>query len=68
MDIEGAEAQVFSENYESWIDYVDNIVIELHDDTAFGNASSIFTKAIAGRSFTVSRCGELTVCKRRGLL
>jgi FkbM family methyltransferase len=68
MDIEGAEAQVFSENYESWIDYVDNIVIELHDDSAFGNASTVFTKAIAGRGFTVSRCGELTVCKRRGHL
>ncbi len=65
IDIEGAEAQVFSENHESWIDRVDNLVIELHDDSPFGNAPSIFQAAIAGRGFTVSQFGELTVCKRR---
>lgn len=64
MDIEGAEAVVFSENYESWIDRVDNMVIELHEDSMFGNPTRVFEKAIANRGFIVSRCGELTVCKR----
>jgi FkbM family methyltransferase len=65
IDIEGAEAVVFSKNYESWIDQVDTLVIELHDDTMFGDCSSVFEKAIAGRGFTKSHCEELTVCKRR---
>jgi len=62
IDIEGAEAVVFSENYESWIKAVDNIVIELHEDSPLGASSSVFFKAISGRSFEISRCGELTVC------
>jgi len=64
MDVEGAEAVIFSEHVESWIDQVDCMVIELHDDSTFGNASSAFAKAIAGRRFSVTRSGELTVCKR----
>jgi len=65
IDIEGAEAVVFSKNYEAWIDQVDNMVIELHDDSMFGHCSSIFEHAIAGRGFVKSHCEELTVCKRR---
>ena len=68
MDIEGAEVQVFSENYEAWIDRVDNLVIELHNDSMFGNADAVFARAIAGRGFTVSRSGELTVCKSPGMM
>lgn len=64
IDIEGAEAVLFSKNYEAWIDQVDNLVIELHDDSSFGNATEIFERAIDGRGFSVRRCGELTVCKR----
>jgi FkbM family methyltransferase len=64
VDIEGAEGVVFSDNYKSWIDCVDTIVIELHDDSCFGNCSATFMKAIAGRGFSVTRCGELTVCRR----
>jgi FkbM family methyltransferase len=63
VDIEGAEAVVFAENYESWINMVDNIAIELHDDTEFGEASSVFFDAISTRPFVVSRSGELTVCR-----
>jgi FkbM family methyltransferase len=69
MDIEGAEAIVFADNYTSWIDKVLAIAIELHDDSVFGNASNIFFSAIKGRHFHVSRSGELTICRRslRGL-
>lgn len=59
IDIEGSEAVVFSANYEGWLDKVDNLVIELHGDTC----RSIFGKAIAGRGFAVTECGELTVCR-----
>jgi FkbM family methyltransferase len=63
VDIEGAECVLFSGNYKSWIDKVDTIVIELHDDTAFGDASDIFSRAIKGLDFQISRGGELTICK-----
>lgn len=63
IDIEGAEARLFASRYEAWLPYVDNLVIELHDDTSYGNASDIFFRAIKGRKFTVSRSGELTVCR-----
>jgi FkbM family methyltransferase len=65
IDIEGAEAVIFSKNYDAWIDKVDNIVIELHDDSMFGRCTPVFERAIAGRGFSKSHCGELTVCKSR---
>jgi FkbM family methyltransferase len=65
MDIEGAEGIVFGANDRSWIDLVDNIAIELHDDSAFGNCSTVFREAISGRGFSVTRHGEITVCKKR---
>jgi FkbM family methyltransferase len=64
VDIEGAEAVVFGRNYESWIDKVEAIAIELHDDSVFGNASDAFFAAIGGLGFQVSRCGELTICRK----
>jgi FkbM family methyltransferase len=65
MDIEGAEGVVFGSNYQTWIDRVDTIVVELHDDSVFGNCTAAFNAAISGRGFSLSRHGELTVCKRR---
>ena len=64
VDIEGAEAVVFADPSAAWLDKVDTLVIELHDDSSFGECTPIFEKAIAGRGFTLSRSGELTVCKR----
>ena len=61
MDIEGAEAVVFSANIDSWIDHVDTMLIEIHDDTQFGKSSDIVYEACKD-SFSLSRFGELTVC------
>ncbi|MEI6299845.1 MAG: FkbM family methyltransferase [Betaproteobacteria bacterium] len=61
IDIEGGEAAVFSANYEDWIGKVDNLVIELHGT----DCEAAFFRAIVGRGFDVSRCDELTVCKRK---
>jgi FkbM family methyltransferase len=63
MDIEGAEAIVFQGELD-WLDRVDAMAIELHDDSAFGNATEIFHAAIHGRGFEVSHSGELTICRR----
>jgi FkbM family methyltransferase len=65
MDIEGAEAVVFAAPDVSWLDRVDNIAIELHDDSRFGEASPGFWKAVVGRGFEFDRSGELTLCFRR---
>lgn len=64
MDIEGAEAVVFAKNYESWLSCVDNMVMEIHDDSSFGKASDIVLNAISSvKPFNISRSGELTVFK-----
>ncbi len=60
IDIEGAERQVFAENFESWINRVDNLVIELHGD----DCESTFRTAVGDRGFELSECDELSVCQR----
>ena len=64
MDIEGAESIVFSSNYEAWINRVDTIAIELHNDSHCRNASTVFFNAIHNQDFNVARAGELTFCWR----
>jgi FkbM family methyltransferase len=63
VDIEGAEAVVFSDA-SRWVDRVDAIAIELHDDSQFGDATAAFNRAISGRGFVVERAAELTIAKR----
>ncbi len=65
VDVEGAEAEIFSGNDLSWLNKVDAIAIELHDDSVFGNATEVFFTAIEGHGFHLSRSGELTICRRR---
>jgi FkbM family methyltransferase len=62
VDIEGAESIVFSSNYETWIGKVDTIVIELHNETC----EAVFRNAICNLNVEMSRCDELTVCKKAG--
>jgi FkbM family methyltransferase len=64
VDVEGAEAEIFSKNYRSWLDKVDAIAIELHDDSVFGKATEVFFTAIEAGGFQVSRSGQLTVCRK----
>jgi FkbM family methyltransferase len=63
VDIEGAEVVVFGSDVE-WLDLVDAIAIELHDDSHFGNGSNAFLSAIRGRGFNTTVSGELTICRR----
>ena len=46
----------------SWLTHVDVMSIELHDDSSFGDASSVFFRAIERHGFTVSEQGEQLVC------
>ncbi len=68
VDIEGAEGVVFQRGggVEKWIDRVDVIAIELHDDSEFGPCSDIFLSSISEQGFQISRSGELTICRRPG--
>lgn len=64
IDVEGAEVEIFSGDNLSWLNEVDAIAIELHDDSIFGNATEVFFAAIEGRGFHLSRSGELTICRK----
>jgi FkbM family methyltransferase len=64
MDIEGAEAVVFSGDYDDWLARVDNLVIELHHVSPYGSTYGKFFQAVAGRGLDLSHSGELTVCRR----
>ncbi len=62
MDIEGAEFEVFGDAG-SWIDKVDNIVLELHENLRPG-CTDIFRKA-TGAFVELARSTELTLVSRR---
>jgi FkbM family methyltransferase len=65
MDIEGAECEVLgAQGARTWLEAVDCLAIELHDDTHFGRGSDIFRRAIDGLGFTTTSVGELTICRR----
>jgi FkbM family methyltransferase len=65
MDIEGTEALIFSGSHEEWLDKTNVLLVELHDDSFFGNASAVFFPALDQHRFSVSRFGELRVCYRQ---
>lgn len=58
IDIEKSEAQVFSNNADSWLHRVHNIAIELHDSTC----REVFYSALDEYEFTEEQCGEVTLC------
>jgi FkbM family methyltransferase len=58
MDIETAESIVFAENYQNWLDKVDNIVIELHGT----KCEEVFFKALSDYDYNICKYGELTIC------
>lgn len=65
IDVEGAEAIIFAKGHEPWLGKVEVIVIELHADSKFGDASAAFEHAIADHRFAVSHSGELTIARRQ---
>lgn len=63
MDIEGSEKVVFSSNFETWLEKVDNLVIECHGKECV----AALMRATNGYPFTTSRCDELFVFKQKAL-
>ena len=64
IDIEGAEKELFSKNYESWISNIGVIAIELHDNID-ENISSLFYNAISKRTHKKYNNGENLICDFR---
>lgn len=57
LDIEGAEKELFSENYDSWLGGVNILIIELHDRMKEG-CSAAFYSAIKKYNFEQCKRGE----------
>ncbi len=64
IDIEGAETPILKENL-AWMNLVEALAIELHDDSPFGPSTTLFHNAIADKGFHIEKSGELTICIRR---
>jgi FkbM family methyltransferase len=62
MDVEGTEAALFAHPDLSWLDRIDHLAIELHDDSIFGPATPLFDAAVASRPHRRTQEGETTVC------
>ena len=61
IDVEGAEKDIFSSNYHSWLSKTDTLVIELHGP----ECTSIVERAMSEMGcFEMSQCDELRVWKR----
>ncbi len=61
IDIEGAELELFSKNYENWLPKTKVIMIELHDAYRIGCSKSFFS-AIIKYDFSVFNNGENIIC------
>ena len=64
MDIEGAESELFSENFEAWLPKCKVILIELHDDIKEGCSRSFFN-ALSNYDFSISIKNDLVYCIRK---
>ena len=64
LDIEGAEKEVFTSNYDRWLPKTKILIVELHDRMKAG-CSSAFIKAMASYNFTIHPLGENFICIRQ---
>lgn len=63
LDVEGAEKEIFSKNYEHWLPRVRVLIIEIHDWMKKGCSNSFYS-AIKKFNFKESRSGENIVLVR----
>ena len=65
IDIEGAESNVFLEyRADSWLDKVDSVIIEIHEDSIFGNPVPDIELAMERHGFSFVTSGELRMYTR----
>ena len=65
IDIEGAEGVIFAKRPLPWLDLVDCLVIEIHDDTVYGDNRATVTRAMEDAGFQLTESGELSIGTRR---
>jgi FkbM family methyltransferase len=63
LDVEGAEKEIFTKNYEEWLPYTNILVVELHDRMKKG-CSKAFFKAMIDHDFSIHQLGENLICTR----
>jgi FkbM family methyltransferase len=63
IDIEGAESELFSGNYEEWLPNAKLIMIELHDHIRKGSSKPFFS-ALSRHDFSVSVRENILLCVR----
>lgn len=66
IDIEGAEKEIFENNYESWLPYTKIILVETHDRYRAGTSKAVF-EAINKYNFSLSILGENLVFTNNNL-
>jgi len=64
LDVEGAEVEIFSSNYEDWLAKVDLLIVELHDRRRPGCSSSFYS-ALSKYSFNTYVHGDNVFCVNR---
>jgi len=63
VDIEGSEAEVFGPESGAWLDRVDQVMVELHENFRPGSGDAIRT-TLQRAGFTLSRSGEYLIGTR----
>jgi FkbM family methyltransferase len=66
LDIEGSEYELFTRNYEEWIDKVNSFIFEGPDNDRPGSTQAIW-RALEGRAYNSYICGENHVLIRAEL-
>ena len=66
IDVEGAEKEIFSKNYESWLGKVNVIMIELHDHIRGGCAKTFYSATDKFNFKKVLQKGNLVIVVREG--
>lgn len=64
IDIEGAEKELFSENYKDWLGKVDVLIIELHDRMKKGCSDSFYS-AVKQYDFNKTEKGENIILTKK---
>jgi FkbM family methyltransferase len=66
LDIEGSEKEIFSDNFEIWLQKVKIIVVELHDRMKAGCAKAFFeaiNKNFTNYTLSISSGGNIIIAK-----
>lgn len=63
LDVEGAEKEIFTKNYQEWLPYTNILVVELHDRMKKG-CSKAFFKAMIEYDFSIHQLGENLICTK----